>query len=56
MNFIIVAPNLFSRPRLVVGMPVRLANLCLAPVTPSARFQEKENPYLRITFGLNNNI
>jgi hypothetical protein len=49
-------PNLFSSPRLLVGIPVRLANFCLAPVIPSALFHEKENPYLRITFSLNNNV
>ena len=37
-------PTLRSNPCFVVGIPVFLANPCLAPEIPTARFQEKEKP------------
>lgn len=43
---IIDLPILRSKPPFVVGTPVCLAKLCLAPVMPKALFHENENPYL----------
>jgi hypothetical protein len=40
----IVLPILRSKPDFDVGIPVVLANCCLACVTPSARFQENDTP------------
>ena len=37
-------PSFRSIPASVVGIPVLRANICLARVTPSARFQEKDRP------------
>ena len=42
--FRIIFPILRSTPALEVGMPVSLANFCLACVIPSALFHEKERP------------
>jgi hypothetical protein len=49
---IIVLPILRSNPPLVVGTPVFLAMLFLAPLIPSNLLNANENPY----FHLNPNI
>ena len=40
----IALPSFLSTPAFDVGIPVSLANLCLACVMPSALFHEKESP------------
>ena len=40
----IILPIFRSTPALEVGMPVSLANFCLACVIPNALFHEKERP------------
>lgn len=40
----IILPISRSTPALEVGMPVSLANFCLACVIPKALFHEKERP------------
>jgi len=45
----ILAPIFRSMPLLVVGMPVFLANRCLACVMPNNLFNENENPNLPMT-------
>lgn len=40
----IILPIFRSTPALEVGMPVSLANFCLACVIPKALFHEKERP------------
>ena len=42
--FNIRLPNFRSIPAFDVGIPVCLANCCLACVTPNALFQENESP------------
>ncbi len=44
-NFNINDPIFLCKPLFVVGIPVCLANFCLALVIPTALFQEKLNPY-----------
>ena len=45
-SFKILLPIFFSKPDLVVGIPVCRANFCLAEVIPKALFQENEKPNL----------
>jgi hypothetical protein len=40
-----IRPSLRCRPERVSGIPICLESLDLAAEMPSARFQEKENPY-----------
>ena len=40
----IILPIFRSTPALEVGMPVSLANFCLACVIPNALFHEQERP------------
>jgi len=44
MALTIQAPTFRCIPCFVVGIPVRLANLCFSPVIPNARFHEKLSP------------
>lgn len=44
MPLIIAFPIFLSSPAFDVGIPVCLANCCLAWVIPSALFQENDNP------------
>ena len=44
MLLTIILPILRSRPAFDIGMPVWRAIFCLACVTPSALFREKDNP------------
>jgi len=47
-----VLPTFLSRPPLVVGTPVLLANLLLTAVMPSNLLREKENPNIEIDLKL----